>query len=87
MGKYGERIDETTVRFERMLPGPIERVWEYLTDAEKRATWLCGGETESQVGGKSGNAVPQRVAVQQNPTSTRRQSTKICQRRSPSVAP
>ena len=52
MGKYGERIDKTTVRFERMLPGPIERVWEYLTDAEKRATWLCGGITESQVGGK-----------------------------------
>ena len=51
MSKYGERIDETTVRFERMLPGPIERVWEYLTDVEKRAKWLCGGETQPQIGG------------------------------------
>ena len=44
MSKYGERIDETTVRFERLLPGPIERVWQYLTDGDKRAKWLCGGE-------------------------------------------
>ena len=51
MNKFGERIDATTVRFERILPGPIERVWEYLTDAGKRATWLCGGVTESRVGG------------------------------------
>ena len=52
MNRYGERLDESTVRFERILPGPIERVWDYLTDAGKRATWLCGGETEPQVGGK-----------------------------------
>jgi len=51
MSRYGERIDETTVRFVRLLPGPIERVWEYLTDSEKRAKWLCGGETELRVGG------------------------------------
>ena len=38
MSKYGERVDDSTVRFERMLPGPIERVWEYLTDSDKRAT-------------------------------------------------
>ena len=52
MSRYGERIDDTTVRFERLLPGPIERVWEYLTDGDKRATWLCGGKTELRVGGK-----------------------------------
>ena len=52
MNRYGERIDDSTVRFERMLPGPIERVWGYLTDADKRAKWLCGGVTEPQVGGK-----------------------------------
>lgn len=52
MSRYGERIDETTVRFERLLPGPIERVWAYLTDGDKRATWLCGGDTELRVGGK-----------------------------------
>jgi uncharacterized protein YndB with AHSA1/START domain len=52
MSHYGERIDESTVRFERLLPGPIERVWEYLTESDKRATWLCGGETELKIGGK-----------------------------------
>ena len=52
MSHYGERIDDTTVRFERLLPGPIERVWQYLTDGEKRARWLCGGEMELRVGGK-----------------------------------
>jgi uncharacterized protein YndB with AHSA1/START domain len=52
MSHYGERIDETTVRFERLLPGPIERVWEYLTDSDKRATWLAAGDTEQRVGGR-----------------------------------
>lgn len=52
MSHYGERIDESTVRFERLLPGPIERVWEYLTDGDKRARWLCGGETELRIGGR-----------------------------------
>ena len=52
MSRYGERLDESTVRFERLLPGPIERVWEYLTASDKRATWLAAGVTELEVGGK-----------------------------------
>lgn len=52
MSHYGERVDENTVRFERLLPGPLERVWAYLTDNDKRATWLAAGETELKVGGK-----------------------------------
>ena len=40
------------VRFVRTLPGPIERVWEYLTDPEKRARWFAGGTMERRVGGK-----------------------------------
>ncbi|NCF24586.1 MAG: ATPase [Gammaproteobacteria bacterium] len=52
MSHYGERIDNSTVRFERLLPGPIDRVWEYLTDGDKRATWLAGGNTELRIGGK-----------------------------------
>ena len=51
MNDYGELLDESSVRFERTLPGPIERVWEYLTDGDKRARWLCGGNTEPRVGG------------------------------------
>ena len=51
MNDYGELLDENTVRFERLLPGPIERVWRYLTDGDKRAEWLCGGDVETQAGG------------------------------------
>jgi len=40
------------VRFIRLLPGPIERVWDYLTDGEKRSTWLAGGPMELRQGAK-----------------------------------
>lgn len=47
MNEYGEMLDSSTVRFERLLPGPIERVWSYLVESEKRARWLCGGDVET----------------------------------------
>ena len=40
------------VRLVRLVPGPIERVWEYLTDSEKRARWFAGGPMEPRKGGK-----------------------------------
>jgi uncharacterized protein YndB with AHSA1/START domain len=40
-----------TVRFERLLPGPVERVWAYLTESKKRALWLAAGEFDLRVGG------------------------------------
>src|SRR5262245_20739725 len=49
--EYGTVSEIDTVRFERVLPGPIERVWEYLTDSEKRGTWLASGLLEQRVGG------------------------------------
>jgi len=51
MSDYGELIDASTVRFERLLPGPIDRIWAYLVDPDKRALWLCGGNTELKIGG------------------------------------
>lgn len=53
MNKYGERIDQTTVRFERLLPGPIERVWAYLVDPQKRMQWFCAGDFDLKPGGKA----------------------------------
>ncbi|CFN67405.1 Uncharacterised protein [Bordetella pertussis] len=41
---HGARLDAQSIRFERLLPGPIERVWAWLADADKRARWLAGGE-------------------------------------------
>ena len=51
MNEYGELLDESTVRFERVLPGPIGRVWSYLTENDKRAKWLCGGDVEIAIEG------------------------------------
>ena len=45
-------IEPGTVKLERLLPGPVERVWAYITEADKRARWLCGGAVELRVGGK-----------------------------------
>jgi uncharacterized protein YndB with AHSA1/START domain len=38
------------VRFERVLPGPIDRVWSYLTDSEKRSKWLAAGDMPPRAG-------------------------------------
>jgi uncharacterized protein YndB with AHSA1/START domain len=45
-------IAPDTLRFERKLKGPIERVWAYLTESEKRGKWLAKGEMELVAGGK-----------------------------------
>lgn len=39
-----------TVRLQRLLPGPIERIWDYLTDSELRRTWLAAGEMQPEAG-------------------------------------
>jgi uncharacterized protein YndB with AHSA1/START domain len=39
----GRQVEPDTLRMERTLPAPVERVWAYLTDPDKRATWLAGG--------------------------------------------
>lgn len=48
----GDHSTPGEVRLTRILPGPIERVWEYLTDAEKRSTWFAGGNMDLRPGGK-----------------------------------
>jgi uncharacterized protein YndB with AHSA1/START domain len=50
MSEYGVRVDAHTVRFERLLPGPIERVWEYLVDSDKRGEWFARGPLPAKVG-------------------------------------
>ena len=45
-------LEPGTVRLERLLPGPIERVWAYITEADKRARWLAGGHFDLRVGGR-----------------------------------
>jgi uncharacterized protein YndB with AHSA1/START domain len=53
LDKDGVLLDESTIRFERLLPGPIERVWAYLTESDKRKQWFAAGEYELRKGGKA----------------------------------
>lgn len=46
-----ERIADDTVCLERLLPGPIERVWAWLTEPELRRRWLAGGPMALHPGG------------------------------------
>ncbi|MCB2117404.1 MAG: SRPBCC family protein [Rhodobacteraceae bacterium] len=50
IGLYGKLTAPDTLVIERLLPGPIERVWSYLTDSDKRAKWLASGEMPLKVG-------------------------------------
>ena len=48
---FGIMSEPGRVRIARLLPGPIERIWDYLTVSDKRAQWLAGGDMEPLVGG------------------------------------
>src|SRR5438309_3352085 len=47
---YGVLTEPATLTIQRLLPGPIERVWAYLTESALRRTWLAAGAMELQVG-------------------------------------
>jgi uncharacterized protein YndB with AHSA1/START domain len=51
LSPYGVRTETTTVRIQRLLPGPIERVWAYLTESDLRRQWLASGPMELKAGG------------------------------------
>ena len=53
LDKDGVLLDASTIRFERLLPGPIDRVWSYLTESEKRKQWFAAGDYELKKGGKA----------------------------------
>jgi uncharacterized protein YndB with AHSA1/START domain len=50
LDSYGVLTEPATLRIQRLLPGPIERVWAYLTESELRRQWLAAGEMEMKVG-------------------------------------
>ncbi len=52
MSGKGVVIAEAAVRFERLLPGPIERVWDFLTKTELLPQWYGEGVIEPREGGK-----------------------------------
>lgn len=47
---YGLLAEPATLTIERLLPGPITRIWSWLTDGELRRQWLAAGAMEEKVG-------------------------------------
>jgi uncharacterized protein YndB with AHSA1/START domain len=45
-----EKIAPDTIRLERTLDAPVEKVWRYLTEAELRQQWFMGGTDVTGVG-------------------------------------
>ena len=48
---YAVMTGEGAVRLERVLSGPVQRVWAYLTESDKRGKWLASGQMELRAGG------------------------------------
>jgi uncharacterized protein YndB with AHSA1/START domain len=47
---YGTLIEPATLKIQRLLPGPIERIWAYLVDSELRRKWLAAGAMDMKIG-------------------------------------
>ena len=47
---YAEFSEPATLTLHRLLPGPIERIWAYLTESDLRRRWLAAGEMELKAG-------------------------------------
>ena len=47
---YGTLIGPNTLQIKRLLPGPIERVWDYLVVSDLRRQWLASGEMTPEAG-------------------------------------
>lgn len=46
---FGTLTEPATLTIRRRLPGPIERVWDYLTKSELRRQWLASGDMTMDV--------------------------------------
>ena len=48
--RYGLLSEPATLTIARLLPGPVDRIWAYLTDSDLRRQWLAAGAMEASVG-------------------------------------
>jgi uncharacterized protein YndB with AHSA1/START domain len=47
---YGVLTEPTTLTIQRFLPGPIDRIWAFLTESDLRRRWLASGDMRMEVG-------------------------------------
>jgi uncharacterized protein YndB with AHSA1/START domain len=47
---YGAFTGPAELTIQRLLPGPIERVWAYLTESNLRKQWLASGVMQMRAG-------------------------------------
>ena len=52
MNAFAEIVSADTVRIERQLDAPVDTVWRFLVDPDKRAKWFAEGEIEPRPGGR-----------------------------------
>ena len=43
---HGRLIESMTLEIQRLLPGPAERIWAYLTESDLRRQWLASGDMQ-----------------------------------------
>lgn len=43
---HGRLIEPATLEIQRLLPGPAERIWAYLTESDLRRQWLASGDMQ-----------------------------------------
>jgi uncharacterized protein YndB with AHSA1/START domain len=51
MNQLGTVVEGTTIKYQHLLPGPIETVWEYLTNPSYISAWLADARMEHRDGG------------------------------------
>jgi uncharacterized protein YndB with AHSA1/START domain len=47
---FGIITEPATLTIQRVLPGPVDRVWRYLTESDLRRKWLASGVMELKQG-------------------------------------
>ncbi len=50
---FGKVVAPRVIEMQRLLPGPIERIWDYLTKSDLRQQWLASGDMDLNVGAPS----------------------------------
>src|SRR3546814_3369570 len=48
-----DKVTPQSLRFERLLDAPVEKVWRFLIEPDLRARWFMGGPTKPVVGGRT----------------------------------